>query len=173
MHRKFLAMTIAVAAFALPGLAQDSKLNGTWKLNPSKSSFGQFPPPTSETDTLTVNGNDFKQQWGLQLEQHLPESFGDGIAKSGSHGSRGFNSDGRPDDLTQPTGPAHQYQSDGHWVHRHRNDRVGAASGGNGQRCCALLSQWRRRQHASTLGSWRSGQPTAVRPQYNDAPKLR
>ena len=63
MHRKFLAMTIAVAAFALPGLAQDSKLNGTWKLNPSKSSFGQFPPPTSETDTLTVNGNDFKQQF--------------------------------------------------------------------------------------------------------------
>ena len=63
MHRKFLAMTIAVAAFALPGLAQDSKLNGTWKLNPSKSSFGQFPPPTSETDTLTVNGNDFRQQF--------------------------------------------------------------------------------------------------------------
>jgi hypothetical protein len=63
MHRKFLAMTIAVAAFALPGLAQDSKLNGNWKLNVSKSSFGQFPPPTSETDTVTVKGNDFKQQF--------------------------------------------------------------------------------------------------------------
>jgi hypothetical protein len=63
MHRKLIAMTIAVAAFALPGFAQDSKLNGTWKLNISKSSFGQFPPPTGETDTLTVNGNDFKQQF--------------------------------------------------------------------------------------------------------------
>jgi hypothetical protein len=63
MHRKLIAMTIAVAALALPGFAQDSKLNGTWKLNISKSSFGQFPPPTSETDTLTVNGNDFKQQF--------------------------------------------------------------------------------------------------------------
>jgi hypothetical protein len=63
MHRKLLAMTIAVAAFALPGLAQDSKLNGNWKLNVSKSSFGQFPPPTSETDTVTVKGNDFKQQF--------------------------------------------------------------------------------------------------------------
>jgi hypothetical protein len=63
MHRKFVAMTIAVAALALPGLAQDSKLNGSWKLNVSKSSFGQFPPPTSETDTLTVSGKDFKQQF--------------------------------------------------------------------------------------------------------------
>jgi hypothetical protein len=63
MHRKFLAMTIAVAAFALPGLAQDSKLNGSWKLDVSKSTFGQFPPPTSETDTLTVKGNDFKQEF--------------------------------------------------------------------------------------------------------------
>jgi hypothetical protein len=63
MHRKFLAMTIAVAAFALPSLAQDSKLNGTWNLNVSKSSFGQFPPPTSETNTLTVSGNQFKQEY--------------------------------------------------------------------------------------------------------------
>ena len=40
-----------------------------------------------------------------------------------------------------------------HRVHRHRNDGVGATSGGDGQRCCALLSQWRRRQHAFTFGS--------------------
>jgi VCBS repeat-containing protein len=63
MHRKFLAMTIAAAALALPSFAQDSKLNGSWKLDASKSTFGQFPPPTSETDTLTVKGNDFKQQF--------------------------------------------------------------------------------------------------------------
>ena len=63
MHRKFLAMTIAVAAFALPGIAQDSKLNGHWTLNISKSSFGQFPPPTSENDTITVKGNSFRQEY--------------------------------------------------------------------------------------------------------------
>ena len=61
MHGKLLVVLTAIAALALPGLAQDSKLNGTWTLNVSKSSFGQFPPPTSETDTITVAGNDFKQ----------------------------------------------------------------------------------------------------------------
>ncbi len=63
MYRKFLAMSFAVAALALPSLAQDSKLNGTWKLDNTKSNFGQFPPPTSETDTLTVKGNEFKQEY--------------------------------------------------------------------------------------------------------------
>lgn len=63
MHRKIFLVAAAVAAFALPSIAQDSKLNGTWKLNISKSNFGQFPPPTSETDTVTVSGNEFKQQF--------------------------------------------------------------------------------------------------------------
>ncbi len=63
MHRKFLAISFVVAALALPSLAQSSNLNGTWKLNTSKSTFGQFPPPTSETDTLTVTGNEFKQEY--------------------------------------------------------------------------------------------------------------
>jgi hypothetical protein len=63
MHRKFLAITVAVAAFALPSLAQDSKLNGHWTLNISKSSFGQFPPPASENDTITVKGNSFRQEY--------------------------------------------------------------------------------------------------------------
>ncbi len=62
MHRKFLAISFAVVALALPGLAQSSNLNGTWKLNNSKSTFGQFPPPASETDTIAINGTDFKQQ---------------------------------------------------------------------------------------------------------------
>jgi hypothetical protein len=62
MHRKILAISFAVAAVALPSFAQSSSLNGTWKLNNSKSSFGQFPPPTSESDTIAVNGADFKQQ---------------------------------------------------------------------------------------------------------------
>lgn len=63
MHRKIFLVAVAVAAFALPSVAQNSKLNGTWKLNVSNSTFGQFPPPTSETDTITVSGNEFKQQY--------------------------------------------------------------------------------------------------------------
>jgi hypothetical protein len=63
MNRKIFVVAAAVAAFALPGLAQDSKLNGTWKLDVAKSSFGQFPPPTSEIDTITVKGNSFKQEY--------------------------------------------------------------------------------------------------------------
>jgi len=63
MYRKLLVVLTAIAALALPGLAQDSKLNGTWKLNVAKSSFGQFPPPTSETDTIAVAGNEFKQEY--------------------------------------------------------------------------------------------------------------
>jgi hypothetical protein len=62
MYGKISLMAVAVAALALPGLAQTNSLNGTWKLNPSKSSFGQFPPPKEETDIITVNGSDFKQQ---------------------------------------------------------------------------------------------------------------
>ena len=62
MHRKFLAISFLVSALALPSLAQSSNLNGTWKLNNSKSTFGQFPPPASETDTIAINGTDFKQQ---------------------------------------------------------------------------------------------------------------
>jgi hypothetical protein len=63
MIRKLSVIAVALAAFALPSLAQDSKLNGTWKLDVAKSNFGQFPPPTSETDTITVSGSEFKQQF--------------------------------------------------------------------------------------------------------------
>ena len=63
MHRKILAMSFGLALLALPSLAQDSKLNGTWKLDVAKSNFGQFPPPTSETDTISVTGDQFKQQY--------------------------------------------------------------------------------------------------------------
>jgi len=61
MRRKVLAVAFAAAVFAAPGFAQSSKLNGTWKLNTSKSDFGQFPPPASETDTIEVTNTDFKQ----------------------------------------------------------------------------------------------------------------
>ena len=111
--------------------------------------------------------------FGHRYRQHLPEFVGDGIAESRPHGSGGFNRDGRPDDLTQPARPAHQYQSDRHRVHRHRIDGVAAASGGDCRQCSALLSQWRRRQYPFAFGSGCSGQPTPIRPQYPDAPELR
>ena len=62
MFRRIGVLAIAVAALALPSLAQTNSLNGTWKLNASKSNFGQFPPPKEETDVITVSGSDFKQQ---------------------------------------------------------------------------------------------------------------
>ena len=55
MHRKILAISFAVAAFALPGLAQTPNLSGAWKLNLSKSDFGQIPPPASEVQTIVDN----------------------------------------------------------------------------------------------------------------------
>ena len=61
MHRRLLVVLGAVAVTALPSLAQNSKLVGTWKLNAAKSDFGQFPPPQSETDVIEVSGADFKQ----------------------------------------------------------------------------------------------------------------
>jgi hypothetical protein len=62
MNRKFLVVLFAAALCALPALAQQgSKLNGTWKLNIASSSFGQFPPPQSETDVIEINGTDFQQ----------------------------------------------------------------------------------------------------------------
>src|ERR1019366_3480509 len=62
MNRKSFVILFAVGVFALPGIAQNSKLNGTWKLDNAKSNFGQFPPPASEVDVITVSGSDFKQQ---------------------------------------------------------------------------------------------------------------
>jgi hypothetical protein len=62
MARRILVVAFAMAALSLPALAQQSKLNGTWKLNNSKSDFGQFPPSRGETDTIALSGSDFKQQ---------------------------------------------------------------------------------------------------------------
>ena len=65
MHRRLFVMCFAVAALALPSLAQNSNLNGTWKLNNAKSNSGTsgvLPLPASETEVITINGTDFKQQ---------------------------------------------------------------------------------------------------------------
>jgi hypothetical protein len=62
MNRKFLVILFGAAALAMPALAQQgASFNGTWTLNNSKSSFGQFPPPQSETVTIQINGSDFQQ----------------------------------------------------------------------------------------------------------------
>ncbi len=88
MHRKFLALLFSLALLALPSRAQDSKLNGTWKLDVAKSNFGQFPPPTSETDTITVSGSEFKQQ------------FTSVTARGSQNGLRSCTIDGKEVDLT-------------------------------------------------------------------------
>ena len=62
MDRKFLVILFGAAALAMPALAQNGpSFNGTWTLDNAKSSFGQFPPPQSETDTIQINGSDFEQ----------------------------------------------------------------------------------------------------------------
>jgi hypothetical protein len=62
MDRRFLLVLFGAAALALPALAQNgASMNGTWTLDNAKSSFGQFPPPQSETDTIQINGSDFQQ----------------------------------------------------------------------------------------------------------------
>lgn len=62
MYRKLLLIGSAVALFALPGMAQSSQLNGTWKLNASKSEMGQMGGGGSETDVVTVSGDQFTQK---------------------------------------------------------------------------------------------------------------
>jgi len=62
MDRRFLVILFGAAALAMPALAQNgASFNGTWTLDNAKSSFGQFPPPQSETDTIQINGSDFQQ----------------------------------------------------------------------------------------------------------------
>lgn len=62
MYRKIFLIGSAVALFALPGLAQSSKLSGTWKLNASKSDMGQMGGGGSETDVITYDGTQFTQK---------------------------------------------------------------------------------------------------------------
>lgn len=66
MYRKIFLIGSAVVLFALPGLAQSSKLNGTWKLNPSKSELGQMGGGGSETDVITFDGTQFSQKVASQ-----------------------------------------------------------------------------------------------------------
>jgi hypothetical protein len=62
MYRKIFLIGSAVALFALPGMAQSSQLNGTWKLNASKSEMGQMGGGGSETDVISVSGDQFTQK---------------------------------------------------------------------------------------------------------------
>jgi len=62
MYRKILLIGCAVALFALPGMGQSSQLNGTWKLNASKSDMGRMGGGGSETDVITISGDQFTQK---------------------------------------------------------------------------------------------------------------
>jgi hypothetical protein len=61
MYKKLLLIGSAVALFAMPGMAQSSQLNGTWKLNASKSEMGPMGGG-NETDVITVSGTQFTQK---------------------------------------------------------------------------------------------------------------
>jgi hypothetical protein len=67
-----------VAAFALPSPAQNSLLSGTWKLNNAKSDAGTtgvLPLPDNETDVITINGTDFKQEVTVTHAQQASHTY--------------------------------------------------------------------------------------------------
>jgi hypothetical protein len=49
---KYLAMALALIVLALPALAKPN-FSGDWKVNVSKSDFGQMPAPSSMTGKIT------------------------------------------------------------------------------------------------------------------------
>ena len=63
MKRLLAAMLVigaTVGAQAQTAPAAKPDFTGNWKLNVAKSDFGPVPQPTSETDTVTQTGDDFK-----------------------------------------------------------------------------------------------------------------
>jgi hypothetical protein len=61
--KRFLVGLLMIGAVALgqaqTGPAEKPDFSGSWKLNVSKSEFGQVPPPSSETDVVMQMGDDF------------------------------------------------------------------------------------------------------------------
>ncbi len=51
-YRRILTVAVIFILAALPAFAKPN-LTGEWKLNTSKSEFGQMPPPNSMTQTMT------------------------------------------------------------------------------------------------------------------------
>jgi hypothetical protein len=60
-YRRFFAILVLALAAALPALAK-ANFSGDWKLNTSKSSFGQMPPPSSMTSKITHEDPKLKNQ---------------------------------------------------------------------------------------------------------------
>jgi hypothetical protein len=81
--KKTLSIALLVAGLAIGGQAQTAAVNptnaavssakpnlsGTWKLNLEKSDFGDMQGPVSETDTLTLAGDDLKIAIASETEQ--------------------------------------------------------------------------------------------------------
>jgi hypothetical protein len=62
MIRKISISMMALGIFACAGMAQSKPdFSGTWKLNVSKSDFGQVPGPDSETVAVAQNGVNMKE----------------------------------------------------------------------------------------------------------------
>jgi hypothetical protein len=56
-----LLLLISVGkAQGAPATQDKPEFAGTWKLNLGKSTFGQIPPPASQTDVIALNGDELK-----------------------------------------------------------------------------------------------------------------
>jgi hypothetical protein len=75
--RRFLGTFALLALAALPALAKPN-FTGDWKLNASKSDFGQMPAPDSMTYKVKHDDpklvNDSQQSGQFSMEQHLTYS---------------------------------------------------------------------------------------------------
>ena len=74
ISRRFLGTFAFLALAALPALAKPN-FTGDWKLNASKSTFGQMPAPDSMTYKVKHDDPkltaDTKQSGQFEMEQHL------------------------------------------------------------------------------------------------------
>jgi len=57
---RLFSITAFLAVVGLASAQAKSDFSGKWKLDVSKSDFGQMPPPDSETQTITHNDPDLK-----------------------------------------------------------------------------------------------------------------
>ena len=69
IRRRFpIALAVLALVAAMPALAKPN-FSGDWKLNNSKSAFGQFPPPGSMTSKITHEDPKLKREVKMSGDQ--------------------------------------------------------------------------------------------------------